>query len=436
MMKKVNSKVYIKLIDLLVLIFSTFVTNIIRFNTIDLTNIYAFLLIASFIIFFLLSFVIWNSTPNSYLANIQQVIKCWVYTIFILTLILFFFQFSTVFSRIWYFIWISLTLVALITFRSVSYSYFNNKVKTSDQNRIIIIGIIKETKNFLKVIKGDNIDIKQTLSPEELEDTNKLKFRNTDELWILSTGLNSKRIEEIISRLKNTTVTIRLIPNMVMSRMRNLKVTEVYNIPMINLSSTELEGMNLYVKYFEDIIISTFILILISPLMILISIIIKVTSPGPIIYKQLRHGLRGSEIKVYKFRTMKHYKNEYNFLQANEEIFRITSFGKFLRRTSLDELPQFINVLQGRMSIVGPRPHATDHSNEINSMMKNYMWRHKVKPGITGLAQINGYRGPINNIEHMERRIEYDLYYISNWSIYLDLLIIFLSIYKGFISKS
>ena len=130
--------------------------------------------------------------------------------------------------------------------------------------------------------------------------------------------------------------------------MRNLKVSEVYNIPMIDLSSTELEGINLYVKYFEDIIISFIILILISPLMVLISVIIKISSPGPIIYNQLRHGLQGSEIKVYKFRTMQHLQNKSDFLQANDEKSRITKFGKFLRRTSLDELPQFINVLQGK----------------------------------------------------------------------------------------
>ncbi|VFS78317.1 Putative colanic biosynthesis UDP-glucose lipid carrier transferase [Raoultella terrigena] len=163
---------------------------------------------------------------------------------------------------------------------------------------------------------------------------------------------------------------------------------------------------------------------------------VKISSPGPVIFRQIRYGMDGKPIKVWKFRSMKVMENDDKVIQATKNDFRVTTVGKFLRSTSLDELPQFFNVLFGQMSVVGPRPHAVAHNEQYRKLIQGYMLRHKVKPGITGLAQINGWRGETDTLEKMEKRIEYDLLYIRGWSIWLDVKIIFLTIFKGFINKS
>ncbi|WP_163583784.1 exopolysaccharide biosynthesis polyprenyl glycosylphosphotransferase, partial [Klebsiella pneumoniae] len=194
--------------------------------------------------------------------------------------------------------------------------------------------------------------------------------------------------------------------------------------------------INMVFKRLEDIIVSSLILILISPVLFVIACIVKCTSPGPIIFRQIRYGMDGKPIKVWKFRSMTVMENDDKVIQATKNDVRITKVGKFLRSTSLDELPQFFNVLFGQMSVVGPRPHAVAHNEQYRSLIQGYMLRHKVKPGITGLAQINGWRGETDTLEKMEKRIEYDLLYIRGWSIWLDLKIIFLTVFKGFVNKS
>lgn len=189
-------------------------------------------------------------------------------------------------------------------------------------------------------------------------------------------------------------------------------------------------------KRLEDIIVSLSILIVISPVLLIIACAVKFTSPGPVIFRQIRYGMDGKSIKVWKFRSMTVMENDNNVTQATKHDLRVTKVGKFLRRTSLDELPQFFNVLFGQMSVVGPRPHAVSHNEQYRTLIKGYMLRHKVKPGITGLAQVNGWRGETDTLDKMQKRVEYDLLYIRNWSIWLDLKIIFLTIFKGFVNKS
>ncbi|EOF9267138.1 exopolysaccharide biosynthesis polyprenyl glycosylphosphotransferase, partial [Klebsiella pneumoniae] len=167
-----------------------------------------------------------------------------------------------------------------------------------------------------------------------------------------------------------------------------------------------------------------------------IALLIKLTSPGPILFKQIRYGMDGKAIKVWKFRSMKVMENDDRVIQATKNDTRVTKVGGFLRKTSLDELPQFINVLFGSMSIVGPRPHAVAHNEQYRKLIQGYMLRHKVKPGITGLAQVNGWRGETDTLDKMEKRIEYDLEYIRTWNIVLDIKIIFLTVFKGFIGKT
>ena len=182
--------------------------------------------------------------------------------------------------------------------------------------------------------------------------------------------------------------------------------------------------MNGLVKRLEDLLLSALILVLISPLMLIVSVAVKLSSPGPVIFGQRRYGLDGKEIVVYKFRTMCVMEDGPSVPQATQDDPRVTRVGAFLRRASLDELPQFLNVLQGRMSIVGPRPHAVAHNETYRKVINGYMVRHKVKPGITGLAQVNGFRGEIQSLDKMRKRVEFDLEYLRNWSLRLDLRII------------
>jgi putative colanic acid biosynthesis UDP-glucose lipid carrier transferase len=202
------------------------------------------------------------------------------------------------------------------------------------------------------------------------------------------------------------------------------RLSDMNGVPVVGLCETPFTGINELAKRASDLVLASLILLLISPLMIAIAVGVKLSSPGPVIFRQRRNGLDGSEIVIYKFRSMTSQDNGAVVRQARKHDPRITRFGRLLRRASLDELPQFINVLQGRMSIVGPRPHAVAHNEEYRQLIRAYMVRHKVKPGITGWAQVNGHRGETDTIEKMKARVEYDLEYLRNWSIALDLQII------------
>ena len=232
------------------------------------------------------------------------------------------------------------------------------------------------------------------------------------------------RIVELLEQLQGTTASLFFVPDVFGISIIQGRLQDMNGVPVVGICETPFTGTNELVKRLSDIVLATCILILISPLLLAIAIGVKLSSKGPVIFKQRRNGLDGDEIVVYKFRSMTVQDNGPVVHQATKHDPRITPFGAFIRRTSLDELPQFINVLQGRMSIVGPRPHAVAHNEEYRRIIKAYMVRHKVKPGITGWAQVNGHRGETDTIEKMQARVECDLEYLRNWSLGLDLQII------------
>jgi putative colanic acid biosynthesis UDP-glucose lipid carrier transferase len=232
------------------------------------------------------------------------------------------------------------------------------------------------------------------------------------------------RIVELLEQLQGTTASLFFVPDVFGISIIQGRLRDMNGVPVVGICETPFTGTNELVKRISDVVLASLILVLISPLMLAIAIGVKLSSPGPVIFRQRRNGLDGEEIIVYKFRSMTVQDNGPVVRQATKHDPRITRFGAFLRRTSLDELPQFINVLQGRMSIVGPRPHAVAHNEEYRQLIKAYMVRHKVKPGITGWAQVNGHRGETDTIEKMRARVEYDLEYLRNWSLGLDLQII------------
>jgi putative colanic acid biosynthesis UDP-glucose lipid carrier transferase len=242
------------------------------------------------------------------------------------------------------------------------------------------------------------------------------------------------RIVKLLDELKDTTASIYFVPDIFQTDLIQGRVGQVDDIPVVAVCETPFTGFNGLIKRFADIVFSLAILILISPILIAIAIGVKLGSPGPIIFKQRRYGLYGEEILVYKFRSMTVCEDGTTVTQATKQDRRITPFGAFLRKTSLDELPQFFNVLQGRMSIVGPRPHAVAHNEMYRKLIKGYMVRHKVKPGITGWAQVNGLRGETETLEKMKARIDHDIDYLRNWSPRLDIYIVLktiLVVFKG-----
>ncbi len=257
-----------------------------------------------------------------------------------------------------------------------------------------------------------------------------------DRVYIALPMNQDKQIKNILSELSDTTCTVMLVPDFFTYNVLQSRSEIVNGIPVISLYETPMSGVNKILKRIEDIVFSIAILILILPVLILISVMIKMTSKGPIIFKQKRYGMDGKSILVWKFRSMSVMENGAEIVQAKKNDNRFTPIGGFLRKTSLDELPQFINVLFGDMSIVGPRPHAVAHNEQYRKLIKGYMLRHKMKPGITGWAQINGWRGETDTLDKMKKRVEYDLFYIKNWSVWFDMKIIFLTVFKGFFDKA
>ncbi|UVW29922.1 undecaprenyl-phosphate glucose phosphotransferase [Massilia sp. H6] len=232
------------------------------------------------------------------------------------------------------------------------------------------------------------------------------------------------RIRRLIDELKDTTASVYFLPDVYVFDLMQARFDTVGGMPVIAISETPFMGFNSVIKRGSDIVIGGIILLLLAPLMAVTALAVKLTSPGPVIFRQRRYGLYGEEIYVYKFRSMNVTEDGADVVQASKNDGRVTRIGSFLRRTSLDELPQFFNVLQGRMSLVGPRPHAVAHNEQYRKLIKGYMLRHKVRPGITGWAQVNGLRGETATLDKMEARIQYDLDYLRNWSLWLDLWII------------
>ena len=259
-----------------------------------------------------------------------------------------------------------------------------------------------------------------------------VKEHSTDVIFIALPIRHVKRVMNLLDDLRDTTASIYYVPDIFVFDLIQARSGEIHGIPVVAMCETPFYGYRGVTKRLTDIVLSVMILLLFLPLLLLIAVMVKVSSPGPIIFKQRRYGLDGREIAVYKFRTMSVTEDGAEIRQASKTDNRITRIGGILRRTSMDELPQLINVLQGRMSLVGPRPHAVAHNEEYRKLIKGYMVRHKVLPGITGLAQVNGCRGETLQLEQMEARVNYDLDYLRRWTPMLDIKIILLTAVKIF----
>lgn len=388
------------------------------------------------------------------LAPVVRVLFAWIAVFVILLVLLVVFKQSEHYSRGWMVEWFGLQAFFLIVVRLIIYGGlselrrrgFNRRevvvVGTGRQARFLVNQIRKSVKTgfFIAAVfngaEGSTairgIPVQPLAGLKEF-----LATRSIDEIWITLSLEQSQKLRGVLTQLQDCTANVRYVLDLEDLYLLNHGVTDILGTPMIDLMSSPLQGPNRVVKAVEDRLLAAIILILISPLMMLIAISVKLGSPGPIMFRQRRHGWDGREIVVYKFRTMYLHQEDQGYVtQAVRDDARITRLGAFLRGTSLDELPQFINVLQGRMSVVGPRPHAIEHNNQYKRVISRYMLRHVVKPGITGWAQVNGWRGETDTEEKMRQRVKYDLYYIDNWSLWFDIKIVFLTLFKGFTNKN
>ena len=387
------------------------------------------------------------------LSRAINILYAWGCVLAVLLIFGFFNKNSVAFSRIWFLAWSLVSFAYFIFYRTVLDLFLNHlRKKGINRKKVAIFGAGEVGKDIhLKIksdyesgfdivaffddnqeVQGSILDGVKVFKPEDLTE----KVESCHELWVALPLRAEKRVLEVLFQIRHLTTIVRYIPDIYNFRLLNHKITEIAHIPMIEINGTPLTASGITLKRIEDIILSIIILLIVSPIMLLISILIKVTSKGPILYKQERHGWNGKTIKVYKFRSMSVTESNDEFVQAQKNDSRITPIGKILRASSLDELPQFLNVIQGRMSIVGPRPHAIAMNHDYKDKVANYMQRHKVKPGITGWAQVNGFRGETDTLEKMEKRVEYDLHYIQNWSLAFDLKIILLTIIKGFFGRN
>ncbi len=378
------------------------------------------------------------------------------FSFFLLLLFAFLFKFSEHLSRIMVVLWFCFAFLSLFSWRVIARSYKKNRLKLglSLKNTAVIsatdsgIAIAEKIQEYDE-LGYNNIGFFEDRMPERISKKHNINLQGTiddaverakngeiDVLFIALPLKAEKRIADVLARLGDSTVDIHFIPNFFLSNLIHARLDHIGDIDTLSLFESPYLGGQQLIKRTEDFVLGLIILLLISPLLLLISIAIKLTSKGPVLFKQDRYGLAGHKIKVWKFRSMKVIENGDIVTQATKNDTRITPLGRFLRRTSLDELPQFFNVITGSMSIVGPRPHAVAHNEEYRKKIEFYMIRHKVKPGITGWAQINGWRGETDTLLKMEKRIEFDLQYLKYWSLWFDIKIIFLTIFKGFSSKN
>lgn len=260
--------------------------------------------------------------------------------------------------------------------------------------------------------------------------------QHADEVWVTLPLTEFNDMQKLLFALRNELVKIRWVPDLFALQIMNHRFEDFMGVPSVNLNAPPTPGVRGLLKTLFDRGFAAIALILVSPLFAAIAILVKLSSPGPVFFRQARQGIDGKTFYMYKFRSMRPHKEGAIVKQAQKDDPRITQIGSFLRRTSLDELPQFLNVLFGDMSVVGPRPHAVSHNQQYKELLDRYMLRHLVKPGITGWAQINGFRGETDTLEKMAKRVEYDLYYIQNWSFPMDIKIIWLTLFKGWSGKN
>ncbi|MBY0421634.1 MAG: undecaprenyl-phosphate glucose phosphotransferase, partial [Parvularculaceae bacterium] len=353
------------------------------------------------------------------------------------------------YSRVWLVSWGIISAVALISSRAMAARVLRHDVARGESafmRRIAIVGSNDTAEAFAEIIRGSDeaVQIAGIFAADarsanamrgfdltgDLEALARLaRSGQIDDIVIAQPTASAADIDALVNRLSILPVTISICPQYHWLRHTGGEVSRIGRAPVLNLYRRPLEGWGSLLKALEDRILGTILLVAVSPLLLLIAIAVMVQGKGPIFFSQQRHGFNHSVFRIYKFRTMTVAEDGAKVVQASVNDARITPVGRFLRRYSLDELPQLLNVVKGDMSLVGPRPHALAHNHQYAQTIENYSGRHKVKPGITGWAQVNGFRGETSETERMADRVRYDLEYIDNWSLWFDVKILAMTIF-------
>lgn len=359
-------------------------------------------------------------------------------------------------SRLWLFYWYLTGITFLALYRVVIYfSLRFLRKKGFNTKRVVIVGYGQTGQEMHKRalrqdgygyevvgIHADDEDAVNLNTPsiahiktlDGIQDY--VTANHIHEIWITLPISASAQLQELQYLLRNALIDVRWVPDTLGLQMLNNRMVDFLGLPTVDLNRPVSHGLRGSIKHMLDKVFAAVALTGLAPLFAVIAACIKYASPGPVFFKQARLGLNGKQFMVYKFRTMKLHQEHDKVTQATQNDPRITPIGQFLRRTSLDELPQFINVLLGDMSVVGPRPHALQHNEMYEEILDLYMVRHRVKPGITGWAQIHGLRGETDTLDKMEKRVQYDLYYIQNWSFLMDFRILIWTAFKGWSGKN
>ncbi len=388
---------------------------------------------------------------RSFSISSLMVLKAWVSTWILFVIIAFLFKRSAEYSRVVTFSWAFVAFFLLIGYRLL-FRFLLLYLQRLNIRRVAVVGTGDVVTYLVDTIRENPClgyevmgfyDDSLGLGNHELnglpalgntdqicKDAQSQKF---DELYLCFPLGSEVEIKSLLNKLTNSAVIVKFVPDLFTFDLMHAKWMDLKGIPLISIYDTPLSsGFARFLKRFEDVLISIFILLIIWPIMLLIAIGVKLSSPGPVFYHQTRVGWNGEKFTILKFRSMPHNIEKDGVQWGNSKKKTKTRFGKFIRSTSLDELPQFINVLKGDMSIVGPRPERDIFVEKMSKEIPRYMQRHMVKTGITGWAQINGWRGDTS----LEKRIEYDLHYINNWSLWLDLKIILLTAFRGWVHNN
>ena len=377
--------------------------------------------------------------------QLLRVIAGWLITIGVASIIVVSFKISTAYSRLWFTYTVAIAVLQIVVVR-IAWAVAVRRLRSLGRNlRGIVLIELPNTPHRMNARLDDLRRygyrmlgrITLALDQDWAQDLDaRVTALGAQEVWICLPIEQGDLVKPIAVALRYQTVEIRYFPELRNIPLLNHKIHNIAGLAAVDISCSPMTWPNRLIKRMEDLVIGALIALLILPVCLAIALAVRLSSRGPIVFKQRRLGFNGQEFNVYKFRSMEvHTENQGHVTQAQFGDPRITPLGAFLRRTSLDELPQFFNVLRGDMSIVGPRPHALAHNEQYKSLVQSYMKRHKVKPGITGWAQVNGYRGVTDTLDKMEKRVECDLWYINNWSLWLDLRIIFWTVFKGFMNQ-
>ncbi len=432
----------------------------VRHRTLDIPGYY----LVSFLAGGILTLNVMHVARVYTLANLQQLgfqigqlLAGWIGVVLTLIVLAYFTKSSEEFSRVWLALWVVMTFAALVIARLAVYLQLARwRRRGLLRIKIAIVGASELALRLRRRLHartdeqyefvGVYDDAPQQPAPgeEEVRVNGTVadllaRFRREpiDEVVIALPWRESERIAALLKELKTLPANVRLCPEAVGFDIPTGGFMALGGIPMLSVFERPLHGWSLVLKSLEDRVIASIILFLTFPLMALIALAVKLDSPGPALFGQKRYGFNNNEFTVYKFRTMvAGAARERDVRQATRGDPRVTRLGAFLRRTSLDELPQLFNVLWGDMSLVGPRPHAVAHNEQYARTIDDYLGRHRVKPGITGWAQVNGLRGETDSLRKMQLRVQCDLYYIDHWSLLLDLKILFLTLFVGFVHEN